>query len=105
MKRLIPILLLLVSGVAHGENPVGAFGQIFGSDVDPDVHQSTGNDGRGALTYQFIPANPYPLFSLYSVTATPVTKRIFRIGAEGTVAKGRCNIERSVLRIVLPHFL
>ena len=74
MKRLIPILLLLVSGVAHAEEPItGAFGLKFGEAVDGSMKRV--EKGDGYLRYTFTPesiVNPFTSYHVYVTSSSAV---------------------------------
>ena len=99
MKRLIPILLLLVSGVAHAEEPItGAFGQVLGEVADENLERSYKGDGY--IKYTFTPEAITKPFTRYGVEVTPVKRLIFDITAWGTTLNG-CETSFVALKTVL----
>ena len=89
MKTLIPILLLLVSGVAHVEEPIiGAFGMTLGEVADGDLYDRVTKDGY--LGYNFIPETPVNPFRGYRVEVTPVKELVFIIRAWGSMGNEGC---------------
>jgi hypothetical protein len=105
MKRLIPILLLLVSGVAHSENTiVGAFGQTLDTvfnPLDPTLDKSQ-EPGSGKYCFDFVPKKPEPMFDTYRFCVWPVERKIFRIYFSGQFEdRNQCRWKMLVIESLL----
>lgn len=99
MKRLVPILLLLISGVVHAEAPItGAFGQMLGGVADENLKLQSKKDS--SFLYYFEPKNGNSVFKKYLVRVTPVKRLIYQIYASGEV-EGGCNRQLRAFKKVL----
>ena len=85
MKKLLIIFLLSFAflGSANANSIDGAFGYKLG-DVDKSIE--TKESLMGSWTYfahkSFTPIKPLPFFDWYSVSASPISKKIFKIQAQ-----------------------
>lgn len=79
------LLLTLLSSIAvaqeSGESITAAFGITLGGELDPTIVTSERKYASGKESYQVRPPKPFRSFTSYSISITPLTKRIHSIFA------------------------
>jgi hypothetical protein len=100
MKRLIPIVLLLVGGIAHAEEPItGAFGQALSDVANGSLRNRQNQDGY--FRYRFTPKTPVTPFKYYYVDVTPVKELVFLIMAQAFVGVEGCTASYNAFKKTL----